>query len=74
MKRIPEASTNPKARAIGVVYLLYFLTAFSAAFLMKGLVVSGNATATANNILARVQFYRSGLAVDLVANAVYIVP
>jgi Domain of unknown function (DUF4386) len=72
MERIAEASTSPRARAIGVVYLLYFLTAFSAAFLAKGIVVSGNAAATANNILAHEPLYRSGLAVDLIANALYI--
>jgi Domain of unknown function (DUF4386) len=73
IERITEASTSPRARAIGVVYLLYFLTAFLAAFLTKGLVVSGNAAATANNILAHEPLYRSGLAVDLIANALYIV-
>ena len=73
MERIAEASTSPKARAIGVVYLLYFLTAFFAAFLTKGIVVSGDAAATANNILAHESLYRSGLAVDFSANALYIV-
>jgi len=60
------------ARAIGVVYLLYFLTAFFAAFLTKGLVVSGDAAATASNILAHEALYRSGIAVALIANAFYI--
>ncbi len=72
MERIIEGSPRPNARAIGVVYLLYFLTAFFAAFLMKGLVVSGDAAATAKNILAHEALYRSGFAIDLLANALYI--
>ena len=72
MEQIAEASPRPNARAIGIVYLLYFLTAFLAAFLMKGLVVPGDAAATANNILAHESLYRSGFAVGLIANALYI--
>jgi hypothetical protein len=60
------------ARAIGVVYLLYFFTAFLGVFLMKGLVVSGDAAATAHGILAHEARYRSGFAVGLLANVLYI--
>jgi uncharacterized protein DUF4386 len=63
---------GPKARTIGVVFLLYFLTAFFASFLTKGLVVPGDAAATANNILAHEALYRSGFAVGLIANVLYI--
>src|SRR5574337_2144992 len=73
MERIVEDSPRPKARTIGAVYLLYFLTAFFSAFLMKGLVVSDDAAATANSILAHGALYRSGFAVGLIANALYIV-
>jgi hypothetical protein len=72
MERIAEASPRPKARTIGIVYLLYFLTAIFAVFLTKGLVVSGEAAATANNILAHEPVYRSGFAVGLIANALYV--
>jgi hypothetical protein len=72
MARIAEASPRPSATSIGIVYLLYFLTAFFATLLMKGLVVSGDAAATANSILAHEAAYRSGFAVGLVANAIYI--
>ena len=53
MEQIAEASPRPNARTIGVVYVLYFLTAFFGAFLTKGLVVPSDAAATANSILAR---------------------
>jgi Domain of unknown function (DUF4386) len=71
VERIAVASPNPKVRAIGVVYLLYFLAAVVAVFLTKGLVVS-DAAATANNIVAHEALYRSGFAVGLIANALYI--
>ena len=43
VERIAKAPPSPKARVIGVVYLLYFLLAFLGGFLAKGLVVSGDA-------------------------------
>ena len=72
VKQIIEGSPRPIPRTIGVVYLLYFLTAFFGAFLAKGLVVPGDAAATANSILAHDALYRSGFAVGLIANAIYI--
>lgn len=68
----PERSPHPKARALGVVYLLFFLTAFSAPFLTNGLVVPNDAAATRNNILAHEALYRSGFAIGLISNALYI--
>ena len=73
MEQIVAGSPRPNARIIAVVYLLYFLTAFFGAFLTKGLVVPGDAAATANNFLAHGDLYRSGFAVGLIANAIYIV-
>jgi hypothetical protein len=70
--QVKDMSPATQSRLIGVVYLLYFLTAFSAAFLMKGLVIPGDAAATSNNIVAHEALYRSGLAVDLLANVLYI--
>jgi len=72
MQRIAEASTRPSARTTGVVYLLYFLTAVSGEFFLKGLVVDGDAAATANNILAHESLFRLGLATGLVATACYV--
>ena len=72
MERMTKGSPHPNARRIGVVYLLYFSTALLSAFLMKGLVVPGDAAATANSLLAHEALYRSGLAVDLLGNVIYI--
>jgi len=67
-----KALPHPKVRITGVVYLLYFLTVISADFLVKGLVVAGDAAATANNILAHESLFRTGLAINLIATALYI--
>jgi Domain of unknown function (DUF4386) len=71
-ERIAEASPRPTARTTGVVYLLYFLTAVFGEFFLRGLVVSGDAAATANNILAHQPLFRLGLATGLIATACYI--
>src|SRR5208282_2822675 len=72
MERIAEASPRPRARITGVVYLLFFLTVISAEFFVKGLVVDGDAAATANNILAHESLFRVGFAINLIATACYI--
>jgi hypothetical protein len=72
MEQVAEGAPRPSARAIGVVYLSYFLAASLGGFLAKGLVVPGDAAATANSILAHEALYRSGVAVSLIANAIYI--
>ena len=70
--RTVEASPHPKARITGVVYLLYFLTAILAVFFIRGLVVSGDAAATASNMLAHERLFRLSVAVGLIATAFYI--
>lgn len=63
---------RPSAKITGVVYLLYFLTAVSGGYFLKGLVVDGDAAATAANILAHQSLFRLGLATGLIATAFYI--
>src|SRR5258708_12044958 len=72
MERIAEASPRPSARITGVVYLVYFLTAVLGEFFLKGLVVSGDAGSTANNILAHHPLFRLGLAPGSIPTACYI--
>jgi hypothetical protein len=69
---INEASPGPRARLTGVVYLFYFLTAVLGEVFLRGLVVDGDAAATANNILAHQPLFRLGLATGLIATACYI--
>lgn len=72
MKANGEAPPHPKARITGAVYLLYFLTVVSASFLFRGIVVSGDAAATAANLLAHESLFRLGLATNLIAMALYV--
>lgn len=72
MERIAGARLCPRARITGVVYLLYFLTAVLGELFLSGLVVYGDAAATANNILAHQPLFRLGLATGLIATACYI--
>ena len=72
VERIRESSPRPRARITGVVYLLYFLTAVFSEFILRGLVVSGDAAATVNNLLAHQPLFQLGLAVSLIATAFYV--
>ena len=67
-----EASSPPSPRAIGVVWILYFLTGILGTLLTRGIVVPTDAASTAHNILTHASLYRAGFAVDLVANLIYI--
>jgi len=72
MEPVIVGSPRPTARTIGVVYLVYFLTAVFGALLMKGVVVPTDPVATAQNLLAHGSLYRSGWEIGLVGNALYI--
>jgi hypothetical protein len=69
---IAGPSLRPGARLTSVVYLAYFLTAVSGELVLKGLVVDGDATATASNILAQESLFRLGLAIGLISTACYV--
>lgn len=71
-KRAVNAPPHPRARLTGVIYLLYFLTAIAGQIFLSGLVVSGDAAATATHIQARELSFRAGVAVGLIAIALYI--
>ncbi len=67
MKGISEASPRLKARIAGGLYLIIFVTAAFAEIFVRGrLVVSGDAAATAANILAHGSLYRLGGGADLI--------
>lgn len=69
----PLETSPPSPRAIAIVWLFYFLTAILGAVLTKGIVISGDAAATASNIVLHASLYRAGLGLDLVSNLLYIV-
>jgi len=60
-------SNNKLARVAGFLYLIMIIAGgFAEVFVREGLTVSGNAAATAQNILASEQMYRFGFVADLV--------
>jgi uncharacterized protein DUF4386 len=72
MERTALASPRPSARIIGLVYLLYFLTAILGVLLLNRAVGSGDADASATSILAHESLYRLGVAIGLISLALYL--
>ena len=70
--RVAELSPRVKARVVGALWLLYVAMSGVAGFARRGLVVSGEAAATATNILAHEPMFRLAYAADLLAIVSYI--
>jgi hypothetical protein len=65
--------TDKAARIAGAVYLSMVLTApFSLIYVPSKLIVRGNATATASNVLAHEMLFRVGIVVDLITAVIFI--
>jgi hypothetical protein len=65
--------TDKAARVAGAVYLSMAVTApFSLIYIPRTLIVRGNATATANNILAHETLFRLGIVADLISSVIFI--
>jgi hypothetical protein len=68
------ASPLLRARTAGVCYLISIVLGIYAEAVVRGhLIVSGDAAATARNIMASESLYRLGFAADLIGIAAYIV-
>jgi hypothetical protein len=65
--------TDKAARVAGALYLSLAVTApFSLIYVPNKLFVHGNATATANNILAHETLFRLGIVTDLITTVIFI--
>lgn len=75
MKSIPfkAASPRPMARIAGIFYLGTIVAGIFSELTRETVIVSGNAAATAQNILASESLYRWAFAANLVASACYVV-
>jgi hypothetical protein len=67
-----EAAMKPSPRTIGIVWMVYLAVGVMSGVLISGIVVAGNAAATAQNILAHATSFQASASLDLVANAIYI--
>src|SRR6202165_666133 len=65
--------TDKAARVAGAIYLSMIFTApFSLIYVPNKLIVRGDATATANNILAHETLFRLGIVADLITTVIFI--
>lgn len=72
---LAKPSPTTRARLTGVVYLLFFVTAILGAVIAPGISgpgATGDAVATANNIMAHQPSFRVGWALDLISTAFYV--
>lgn len=69
---VQEASPAPKARLAGVFWLLTILTGVGSMLAHQGLIVSGNATTTASNILANQTRFTAGVTAHILATCCYL--
>jgi hypothetical protein len=72
MEPIREASPRLKARIAGIFYLLEMVSGGLAVFVGGRLFVSGDAAATATNILAHQSLFELGFAANVIQFACYI--
>lgn len=66
-------ATDKAARVAGAIYLSMAITApFSLIYVPRTLIVPGNSTATANNILAHETLFRLSIVADLITSVIFI--
>ena len=65
--------TKQKARIIGLVYLLFFLTSILSEACLKGLIVKNDSAATANAIVTHEHLFHLGVATGLIGTGFYLV-
>lgn len=64
--------TKQKARIIGLVYLLFFLTSILSEACLKGLIVKNDSAATANAIVTHEHLFHFGVATGLIGTGFYL--
>lgn len=72
MEAIGNSSPRFRARMAGLCYLLMFLAGGLATFGRRGLIIGGDAAATATNIMAHQSSYLLGFAGDVLVVASYV--
>jgi hypothetical protein len=66
-QKIADQSPRKTARMAGLFYLIFILTTVLATYVRSQLIVSGDAAATANNIMGSELFFRIGFVTEIVS-------
>jgi hypothetical protein len=70
--KIADQSPRKTARMAGLFYLIFILTTVLATFVRSRIIVSGDAAATANNIMGSELFFRIGFVTELVSAVFFV--
>lgn len=71
-KQIADQSPRKTARMAGLFYLIFILTTVLATYIRSTIIVSGDAAATANNIIGSELFFRIGFVTELVSAVFFV--
>jgi hypothetical protein len=71
-QKIPDPSPRKTARIAGLFYLIFIVTTVLATTVRDQFIVSGDAAATANNIVASQGLFRAGIVIELVAAVFFV--
>jgi hypothetical protein len=67
ISQVADQSPRKTARMAGLFYLIFILTTVLATYVRSRIIVSGDAAATANNIMGSELFFRIGFVTELVS-------
>jgi len=67
ISQVPDQSPRKTARMAGLFYLIFILTTVLATYVRSRFIVSGDAAATANNIVSSQGLFRVGFVTELVS-------
>ncbi len=70
--RIADLSPRKTARMAGLFYLIFIITTVLATYIRDRFIVSGDAAATANNIMASQELFRVGFVTELVSATFFV--
>ncbi len=70
--QIADQSPRKTARMAGLFYLIFILTTVLASYIRGNIIVSGDAAATANNIVASQGLFRIGFVTELVSAVFFV--
>jgi hypothetical protein len=71
-QKIADQSPRKTARMAGLFYLIFILTTVLATYVRSRIIVSGDAAATANNIMGSELFFRIGFVTELVSAVFFV--